>query len=269
MGKTKANVPATREQTAGGTALAVIDGSRFAALAPNSEQRQALAANLAPGERLDEQDLIRVPIPAGGATYWSVPDVTGDYQDDALEGILVYVGYRRILWPSEEPSGNPPVCVSDDLLMGRVRGELPEELAKPWHDGEGLCEKCPFNSFGTSKSGRGKRCKEIRLLFVLRENDAMPIVVNCAPGSLRDLRRFIKRLPVPHWRAVVRFGLESLKNGGGQLYSRIVPTLVGKLDEKTGAEIKRSYTDAIAKVVHTVPVDQGDIDGEAPDTEAN
>jgi hypothetical protein len=247
------------------SALAVIPRDNYMALADGSEAAEALRANLVPGEKIQEQDLVRVPLPSGGGTIFTVNDVTGQYHTETLEGILVYFGYRRILWPSEEPSGNPPVCVSEDLLTGKTRdmAELAPDLLPIWRDGEGLCDNCPFNAFGSSSKGKGKRCKEVRLLFLLRQDDPMPMLIGCPPGSLRNVSRFVKQLPVPHWRAVVSLGLESQKNEGGQPYARLVPTLLGTLDKETGAMVKGMYTDHLTKVSKYVDVNQADIGGDS------
>jgi hypothetical protein len=260
-----ASVPAKRESQSRSTALAVIPRSNYMALADGSEAAEALRANLVPGEKIQEQDLVRVPLPSGGATIFTVNDISGQYHTESVEGVLVYFGYRRLLWPSEEPTGQPPVCVSEDLMTGRTRDmeKVAPELLPTWEIGEGACDRCPFNAFGSSSKGKGKRCKEVRLLFLLRQDDPMPMMIGCPPGSLRNVSRFIKLLPIPHWRAVVSLGLESHKNEGGQPYARLVPTLLGTLDKETGALVKGMYTDHLTKFAKYVDVKQSDIGGEA------
>jgi hypothetical protein len=240
------------------TTIAVIPTDQFPALLPDSDAREALLANLGAGERIAETDLVRVSIPAGGATHWTVRDVAGDSNEPEIQGVLVCAAGRRVLWPSEDPGSARPVCTSEDLIHGRPDLEaMPAGLAEQWRAGGGVCDHCPLNEFGSGKSGRGKRCKEVRLWFVLRAGDALPLVVQVSPGSLKSCMPFVKRLPVPHYRAVVGLRLESVKNAGGQAYSRIVPRLVGTLDRAAGELVRGTYTENLRRVAAALDVRQG------------
>jgi len=57
-----------------GELITGVADSKFLALRPDSDVREALMANLGPGESLQATDLPRVPTPAGGAKVWSWTD---------------------------------------------------------------------------------------------------------------------------------------------------------------------------------------------------
>lgn len=245
-----------------GELITGFEGSRFLALRPDSDVREALLANLGPGETLQASDLPRVPTPAGGGKMWGWMDSGNNEQTaKSIDGVLVYYGARGTLWGSEEPQGKAsPVLVSYDLVTA-VRlnddiGDLDEEALESCRTGDRTYDwrRLPYNQYGTSKSGRGKRCKEARLLAILRENEAWPLLVTAGPGSLKTVVPFVKRLPVPHFRACVSLTLEKVENAGGQPYSQIVPKLTGTLSKEEGEIVRRLYTIPLSKVVQQIDV---------------
>lgn len=250
------------------TALATVESSRFAALAPNSDVGEALKANLAHGETIDESMLIRVKTPAGGATTWIIPGVSGDETAAEITGLLVGFFPRGVLWPAEEPAeGTLPVLITHDLITAYAVGAVPEEMAdilEPHRlpDGSYDWQKLPYTQFGSGKGGFGKRAKEQRVMFILRESDPFPLVVTAQPGSLRPIRAFVPRLPVPHYRAIVSLGLEKVKSRGGQAYARIVPKLVGTIDKESGEKIRNLYTVPLGRVAKRMDVEHGSEDDE-------
>jgi len=250
----------------GGNALTVIEPANYPALDPNSDVREAMLANMQ-GAQMSESDLVRVPTPAGGGTKWVVPGLQGEEILAELTGILVYYGPRGVLWPTEEPNESMPLLLSHDLItavrVGDDYGDIdPDELEKyrlgdlqkgqigerefrtHVYDWLGL----PWNQWGSGKNGIGKRCKESRLLFLLREAEVFPLLVRAQTGSLETVRPFVMRLSnvgVPYWRAVVSLGLQAVTSHGGQKYAQIVPTLVGTLDKETGEQVRKLYTEPL------------------------
>ncbi len=245
--------------------LTVCEPEKFPALIDGSDLREAILANTR-GEGFSESDLVRVPTPAGGSTRWVVPTVMGEEVTEELAGILVYFAHRGVLWPSFEVSGGLPLLVSNDLVSARRVGDTygdidPDELEK-YSNGDGTYDwrNLPWNRWGTGKNGTGKRCKESRLLMLLREGEAFPLLVRAQPGSLTTVRPFIIRLPVPHYRAVVGLKLQVAESkGAGAKYSQIVPRLVSILDKDAGAKVKSLYTDLLAKLAESATLD-GDED---------
>lgn len=238
----------------------------FLALAgADGEMQEAMNAIAEVGEEFGPQDLTRVPTPAAGATQWTIPGIAGDEVTESITGVLCWVQKRGILWPSEEPEdGSMPVLVTHDLKTAEQVGPIPDNmidtLEKHRIDERRFdWENLPYNQFGTGQNGQGKRAKEQRVLFVLREGDMYPLVVPAQPGSLKTVRQFILKLPqeakVPFWRCVVSLELESLKNRNGQKYSRIVPKLVGMLSAEDGKAVKEKYTDVLSSIATQVSVD--------------
>jgi hypothetical protein len=238
--------------------------SKFLALRPDSDVREALMANLGPGETLLASDLPRVSTPAAGGKVWSWTDSGNNEQSaKSIDGVLVYYGVRGTLWGSEEPQGKAsPVLVSYDLMTAvRVNediGDLDAEVLESCRTGDRTYDwtRLPYNQYGTSKSGRGKRCKESRLMAILRADEAWPLLVTAGPGSLKTVTPFVKRLSVPHYRAVVSLTLDKVENAGGQPYSQIVPKFTGSISKEEGEIVRRIYTEPLSRIATQLDVPQ-------------
>lgn len=233
----------------------------YPALAPDSRQMQVIAANL-DGEPMVETDLVRVKTPLGGATQWTI-DVDGNVETtDEIVGLLVGVGKKGTLWPAEDPSEARPVIVSNDLQVGyRVSDDIgtidPDALEKfrigdRKYDWAALANSTEFG-YGTSRSGSGKRCKEARILAILRQGETWPILVTVGPGSLATVVPWLRRLPCFPHEAVIGLKLVKAKGKQGQPYSQIVPRLVGQISEEQGEVAKRTYADPIRAMFDAPP----------------
>lgn len=259
--KQSTDVAETPPEASSETGLSVLESSRFLALRPGGDLAEALEANLGSGDSLKESDLTRVKIPSGGATRWVIDGLRGEEVAEELVGVLVYYAPRGVLWPSQEVGNDLPVLISDDLRtarrVGEKIGDLDEEildkmlLADGRYDWRGTDESGPnkYNDFGSGKNGQGKRAKESRVLCLLREREAFPILVNATPGSLKTVVPFVKKLEVPHFRAIVSLKLAKVKNRGGIDFAQIVPTLVGEISKEEGAKIRELYTNPLRKLV--------------------
>lgn len=80
--------------------LAVVSRDKFVALRDDSDIAEAMAANIAVGEKIDESVLTRVPTPTGGGTTWVIPGVAGEESAQEIRGILVHHCRRGVLWPA-------------------------------------------------------------------------------------------------------------------------------------------------------------------------
>jgi len=243
-----------------GTELTIYDRAQFVALTDASDAAEALATNLR-GE-IGEIDLIHVPTPAGGGLKWVIPGIEGEEITDEIVGLLVYYGSRGVLWPrTNATEGTSPLLLTTDLAKARRIGDDygdidPDELAKyriaslpgEWYDWQRL----PWNQWGSGNGGVGKRCKESRILCILRENEVLPLVVRAQPGSLKTVRPFVVRLMVPHYRAVVSLRLQNSTSKSGVKYSQIAPRLIGAIDRNAGARIKEMYTDVLSRLFEGV-----------------
>lgn len=151
----------------------------------------------------------RVKIPAGGALQFEVPTEDPDNPDytRTLEGIILYNHSAYTLWPegSEYDEDTKPLCSSVDGKTG---------IGVPG----GACATCPMNAYGSAKDGgRGKACKNMRHLYLLRSGEYMPLLVSLPPTSIRPFKEFLNRAFVYRQRAtygsLVQIGLKKDSNG--------------------------------------------------------
>ena len=244
--------------TALSTNVQTID---YPALSPTSRQAQIIAANL-DGEPMNEQDLVKVPTPAGGGTNWTI-DANGNSETtDEIVGLLVAIGKRGVLWPKDDPSEMRPVIVSNDLLVGyRVSDDLGEiapaalekfRVGDRRYDWVALSNSPEFG-YGSGKNGSGKKVKEARILAILRLGETWPILVTVGPGSLRNFLPFSKRLPAFHYECIVGLKLQKVKSSGGQPYSTIVPRLVGIVTPEQGEVARVTYTEPLKRMFNAPP----------------
>ena len=86
------------------------------------------------------------------------------------------------------------------------------------------CADCPNNKFGSAKNG-GKACKQKRRMYLLRENESLPILLSLPTGSLAEFSKYVMRLlsrgKKPN-RVVTKFSLKKVQNAGGISYSQAV-----------------------------------------------
>jgi hypothetical protein len=239
-----------------GELIAGIEQSKFVALRPDSDIREALLANLGPGESLQPSDLPRVSVPAGGGKVWSWTDAGNNEQSaKSLDGLLVSVMTMGTLWGTEEPQvGVQPVLRSYDLFTAvRVNqdiGDLDEAVLESCRIGDRTYDwrRLPYNQYGSAANGRAKRCKESRMLAILRPDEAWPLLVTVGVGSFKTVLPFIRRLPVAHYRAFVRLTLSRVENAGGQPYSQVVPQYVEAISKEEGEIVRRLYTEPLSRI---------------------
>lgn len=233
----------------------------FPALSPDSRQLQVIQANL-DGEPMQETDLVRVRTPLGGATQWTV-DNNGNVETcDEIAGVLVAVGKRGVLWPQEDPSESRPVVVTNDLIVGHLvsndLGSIDPAALEKYRLKDGKYDWMALSTgpefgYGSSRSGSGKRCKEARILAILRDGETWPVLVTVGPGSLRNILPFLKRLPCFFHEAVIGLKLVRAKGRGGQPYSQIVPRLIGQLPAEQAAIAERVYSDPLKAMFAAPP----------------
>lgn len=231
------------------------------ALRADSRQLKIIEANL-DGEPMQEQDLVRVKTPSGGGTKWLVPVNGNDEPCDEIVGLCVGIAKRGVLWPQDDPTDQRPVIVTNDLLVGyRVSDDLgtidPKALDR-YRVGDRRFDwvalsNSPEFGYGSARGGAGKRCKESRIVAILREGDVWPILVTIGPGSLRGWLPFAKRMPSFHYECVVGLRLEKAKSSGGQPYSVIVPRIVGQVSEEQGEVARRIYVEPLKRMFNAPP----------------
>ena len=153
----------------------------------------------------------RVKIPAGGALQFEIPSDNPEDPDYArtLEGVILYSHSTGAYWPegSEYDDNVSPLCSS---LDGKIGCGTPG----------GACAACPLNQYGTATDGKGnptkgKACKNMRQLYILRNGDYMPLQLTLPPTSLTPYSDFVNACFVsrhrPLYAAVVQIGLKKVE----------------------------------------------------------
>lgn len=205
------------------------------------------------GGRITRFDLDRVRIPTGGGLSWSVPTLDGMESVPQIEGALVAHKVARAYWPGEFGGGNvPPECTSEDGETGHGVGG-------------GNCYDCPMAEWGTSQraGSRGKACKEMHVLFILRAQARLPIVVAVPPSSLKAIRNYLLRLSdraLKFYEVVTALGLEQNRNQQGIVYSQVIPKMVGQLAGEDLAAVERYHAE-LAPIFAGVMPDPKDWEG--------
>lgn len=235
----------------------VVAGSESAFLAlrmPDQEITDLIRTNV--GSRsLDAQSLDRVKIPSGGSTTWEIPTLDGEEANKELTGVIIHWATRRVMWVNSSPDGSPPDCASHDGFTG-------------YGEPGGACQGCPLNVFGSDDSDKpGKKCRELRQLFILQEDGILPLVVNATPGSLKNVDAYFNRLlraGIPSTAVVTTLTLEKAKAQGGEDYAKIVPKAGLRLDPDARARIEH-LADQLRPAFERAAreVDQEDIEGHA------
>lgn len=159
----------------------------------------------------------RVKIPSGGMLQFELP---GDNPEEpeyekTIEGVIVYTHLNNAYWAEgmEYDYNATPLCSSIDGKVG---------CGNPG----GACAACYLNKFGTAtdangKQAKGKACKNMRSLYILRNGEAMPILLSLPPTSLTPYKEFanacflMKQRPL--YTGLVQIGLKRVD--GANAYS--------------------------------------------------
>ena len=238
-----------------GELVALTEGQYALTEFTPEELREAVMMNFE-GEELTPNDLDRVRIPAGGGIAWEVPTAEGEIDTaKKLRGIIVHHRTARAYWSQsleDSGGGSPPDCASRDGKMG---------IGEPG----GICAKCPLNQFGSDERERGKACKEMKLIFLLKPDSLLPIVVVLPPTSLQPFKKYLMRLTssaTPYSRVETEIALEKDQNTDGVAFAKAKFAAVQKLD-KASSDFVASYVGSMRGAFEAVEIDSDDATGAA------
>jgi len=151
----------------------------------------------------------RAKIPGGGVLQFELPGEDPENPDyvQTLEGVILFNHSANSYWPagSEYDDNTPPQCQSVDGKVG-------------YGDPGGICEACDYNKFGSDPNGGGKACKNMRVLYLLRSGEMMPIQLSLPPTSIRPYTTFVNSAFLLRGRRVcsglVQIGLRKGSSNG-------------------------------------------------------
>lgn len=190
---------------------------------------------------LDLFDVVKSP--AGGSTVFSVPGLAGDEPAKELTGIILDYTTPRAYWNTPDPvEGTPPTCMSQNSIIS--------------HDGKS-CAHCPYNDFG-SRDGEGsaKACKESVLLFLLRPNSIIPLLVRVPVSSKGRFLKYSTRLLstlTPISSVVTRITLEKATSKAGKPYALFRFEAASILNTEEAANA-RAYAQQFMEIVNAAQV---------------
>ena len=182
----------------------------------------------------------RVKIPAGGTIQFELPTDDPENPDytKTLTGVILFHHPNNVYWAegNEYDDNSIPLCSSVDGKIG---------IGEPG----GTCATCVLNEYGTAAEGRGKACKNMRMLYLLRSGEYMPYQLALPPTSLKAFNDFAKSAFVLRQRAcfgsVVQITLKKMNNGTND-YSVAVFRRLFDFDGEKLAQV-RAYTDSFKK----------------------
>ena len=221
------------------TAMSVVDSSY---LALSNDALDIIRENLK-HQPLSFQLFDIVKSPSGGATVFSVPGLSGEEIEKELTGIVLDYLTPRAYWDTPDPvEGTPPVCLSNDSIISC--------------DGK-ACAKCPYNDFG-SKDGdsTAKACKESVLLFLLRQDNILPLLVRVPVTSKYRFLKYMTRLVgtmTPITGVVTKISLEKATSKSGKPYALFNFEAVGVLSPEETA-LAKAFGQKFMENVNTAAV---------------
>jgi len=169
---------------------------------------------------------------------WIIPGIDKETETKELIGIIVLKQTARSYWEKGIDEGaemTPPDCASADGEIG---------VGNPG----GACYKCPLSQWGSDpKGGKGQACTKKAILYILQEDDILPIVVSVPPSSLKNFKNYFLGLTsknIPFFGVKTKLMIEESKNGNGIKYSIIIPSMVEVLEPQVKTRVK-SYSDSI------------------------
>jgi len=224
------------------TELATIGASEYAIVQAAEGLRELIEANCGP-TGLNETDLERITIPAGGGIAWEVDGLQGPETTPTLTGVILARRDGRVYWiesMEDGGGGSPPDCISRD----GIRGE-----GAPG----GACRDC---SLGQFHGADRPECRIQLLLLMVRPDDRLPFLLQLPPSSVKEGTKYMTKLirfgQAKH-AVVTEVGLEKTKSADGITYSKAAFRAVGKLSDADAATMKK-ISDAFAGTFEAQPI---------------
>ena len=198
----------------------------------------------------------RVKIPSGGGLAFEVPGDDPENPDTEKEIVGVIVDHHPVnaYWADKYAgANNPPDCSSMDGKVGMDQ------------DGNRkTCNFCPMNAWGTADDGRGKACKNMRRLYILRDGESLPLLLTLPPTSLKNVSDYLGlRIVAKGFRSygvITKVTLKKAQNAGGINYSQAVFAVAGTLAPEQVAAMSE-YSQGIKVLTRQLAIGAEESDG--------
>ena len=149
----------------------------------------------------------RIKVPSGGGTTYVLPepDVNGNTDFREIDAVILTHHPMQSYYAGKYNGGNArPECSSRDGNVG---------VGSPG----GNCARCYLNQFGTAENN-SKACKRKHRIYILREGEIFPIILDLPTLSVDGFGRYLRRLLTvgkdPN-AIVTRFALKKAINKAG------------------------------------------------------
>ncbi|AOY74711.1 hypothetical protein [Clostridium formicaceticum] len=189
----------------------------------------------------------RAKIPSGGGLAFEVPGEEADRPQLLQELVGVMVDHHPVngYWQEKYTGGsNPPDCSSMDGKKGE---------GSPGGD----CKTCPLNEFGSDEDRKGKACKNMHRIYLLKSGEMLPLLLTLPPTSLKNFSNYMaKRIITKGHRSysvVTKITLKRTQSSSGIPYSQAQFT-VAEVLEKDIAQQLAEFAEEIKRITREVEV---------------
>jgi len=201
-------------------------------------------AEMLGGESFAGYDLPKLTVPGAGSTVWEMPETDDQPHAAEIEGVILHWSTTRAYHAAEYgDDDSTPDCISIDGMTGVG-------------DPGGACESCRMNEWGSSRNGSGKACGERRMIYILRENSLVPMVVQVPAASLKAWRYYILAMldrGGAKYTNTTCFALRAAK-AGNRTYTQIVFRPGRRLTAEQTQRVREYATQIIAVVEGDPPI---------------
>lgn len=211
----------------------------------------------------------RIAMPSGKPPY-QFSD--GETMFTDFKAVIAVGQMARAYFPSKDLMGRPPICSSNDGIVGHMTDNITPEMKAaameqtPRHpglrQGEGkvwACRDCPLSQWGSSANG-GQACKDLRRLLLLIEGWDLPVILTLPPTSIKGFDKFSstrRNKGEAYFTCLVDFRFSEGSSKSGAKYPIVTLSKVGELDAMKRLEVLK-LRDAFKELVRTVEISADD-----------
>lgn len=195
----------------------------------------------------------RASVASGGVEFITVPDDSGEKEMvKSISGVIVYMHPANAYWATKEITGESPVCFSRD---GKVGFDTSTGMYR-------ACVSCPYFQFGSGKNpdgtkSKGKACKNFLKVYLLREGDILPLVLNVPPASKAGITKMLSQLFFMEgrelWSSPVEFSAHATSSQGGRKYVELI-VRVKKTEDGKRVTFDKATMESLAKYAEQIEV---------------